>query len=42
LAVAKKPRVNGARALHQTFMVELVGIFLHGVVSGFGREVDHA
>jgi hypothetical protein len=34
----KKPRVFGARALHQTFMVELVGIFLHGVVSRLQPE----
>jgi hypothetical protein len=34
--------VFGAMTLHQTFVVELVGIFLHGVVSGFSREVDYA
>jgi hypothetical protein len=38
----KLPRVFGATALHQTFMVELVGIFLHGEVSGFSREIDYA
>jgi hypothetical protein len=34
----KKPRVFGAKALYQTFMVELVGIFLHGEVSGLQPE----
>jgi hypothetical protein len=38
----KKPRVFGETVLHQTFMVELVGKFLHGEASGFSREADHA
>jgi hypothetical protein len=34
VGMAKKPHMFGAMALHQTFMVELVGIVSHGVVSG--------
>jgi hypothetical protein len=33
-AAKRKPRAFGALVLHQTFMVELVGIFMHGGVSG--------